>query len=232
MTGPTTYGDRGQVTTIGGTTFVYFGAGNHRVWRDGTTDFLLSPLGPTRLVQGGVTTRTVRTPDGKVLGAKVGAVHQYYATDNQGTVIGQYDHTGTWKGGATYTPYGEQRHTAAGFTAKYRYTGQVYAGAINLYKLGARYYDTNTARFIQMDPTGQENNPYTYAAANPCNNTDTSGTSALSCVGDGLSLVGGAISFIAGVLGAVPSAMGTLGLVGGGIGLIGAGLSAVDSCLS
>jgi uncharacterized protein RhaS with RHS repeats len=41
--------------------------------------------------------------------------------------------------------------------------------------MGARYYDPNTARFTQPDPSGQETNPYLYAAGDPINLTDPSG---------------------------------------------------------
>ncbi|WP_136975311.1 MULTISPECIES: RHS repeat-associated core domain-containing protein, partial [Streptomyces] len=35
-----------------------------------------------------------------------------------------------------------------------------------------RYYDPNIGRFTTPDPSGQEKNPYLYAAGDPVNNID------------------------------------------------------------
>ncbi|WP_344779163.1 RHS repeat-associated core domain-containing protein, partial [Microbacterium marinilacus] len=53
-----------------------------------------------------------------------------------------------------------------------------------VYKLGARYYDTGLGRFTQMDPSGQESNPYAYAISNPINYSDPSGLSAAGVLFD------------------------------------------------
>ena len=42
-------------------------------------------------------------------------------------------------------------------------------------KFGARFYDPNTGRFTQPDPSGQEQNPYAYAGNNPITYNDPSG---------------------------------------------------------
>ncbi|WP_435879361.1 RHS repeat-associated core domain-containing protein [Streptomyces mutabilis] len=56
----------------------------------------------------------------------------------------------------------------------YRYAG-AYADPTGLYKMGHRYYDPTLGRFTQPDPSGQETNPYLYAAGDPINNLDPSG---------------------------------------------------------
>jgi uncharacterized protein RhaS with RHS repeats len=48
---------------------------------------------------------------------------------------------------------------------------------VNLYRFGARYYDTNQGRFTQYDPSGQEANPYSYAAGDPIGYNDPTGLS-------------------------------------------------------
>ncbi|WP_374206370.1 RHS repeat-associated core domain-containing protein [Streptomyces sp. WAC04114] len=41
--------------------------------------------------------------------------------------------------------------------------------------MGHRYYDPTLARFTQPDPSGQETNPYLYAAGDFINNSDPTG---------------------------------------------------------
>ena len=41
--------------------------------------------------------------------------------------------------------------------------------------MGARYYDPRIGRFTQPDPSGQETNPYLYAAGDPVNQIDPTG---------------------------------------------------------
>ncbi|MGW8700956.1 RHS repeat-associated core domain-containing protein [Streptomyces eurythermus] len=73
----------------------------------------------------------------------------------------------------TYGPYGEPR-TNSGTQQPFRYTS-AYLGPTGLYKMGARYYDPDLGRFTQPDPSGQESNPYLYAAADPVNSSDPTG---------------------------------------------------------
>ncbi|MCS0601443.1 RHS repeat-associated core domain-containing protein [Streptomyces sp. LP11] len=61
----------------------------------------------------------------------------------------------------------------------YRFAGN-YQDPTGLYHLQARYYDANIGRFTQPDPSGQEQNPYLYAAGDPVNRIDPSGTSFMS----------------------------------------------------
>ncbi|MFI2636551.1 RHS repeat-associated core domain-containing protein [Streptomyces collinus] len=41
--------------------------------------------------------------------------------------------------------------------------------------MGHRYYDPSLGRFTQPGPSGQEKNPYLYAAGDPINNSDPTG---------------------------------------------------------
>ncbi len=61
----------------------------------------------------------------------------------------------------------------------HRFAGN-YQDPAGLYHLQARYYDANIGRFTQPDPSGQEQNPYLYAAGDPVNRIDPSGTSFMS----------------------------------------------------
>ncbi|MDZ8200987.1 RHS repeat-associated core domain-containing protein [Microbacterium sp. SSW1-59] len=101
----------------------------------------------------------------------------YYVADHLGSVVGLFSATGTWIGGYSYSPYGEARFTSTSSVITnnaLRYIGEHHDGA-GIYKLGARYYDTAQGRFTQMDPSGQEANPYAYASCNPINSSDSSG---------------------------------------------------------
>ena len=89
--------------------------------------------------------------------------------------------TGTYTGGYSYTPYGELRSATSNATItanSVRYAGGYWDSSVNLYRLGARYYDPTIGRFTQYDPSGQEANPYAYAANNPINKSDPTGLSA------------------------------------------------------
>ena len=56
-----------------------------------------------------------------------------------------------------------------------RYAGGPYDATTGATKFGARYYDPNTGRFTQPDPSGQEHNPYAYAGNNPATWSDPTG---------------------------------------------------------
>ncbi|GHA71466.1 hypothetical protein GCM10010372_83090 [Streptomyces tauricus] len=63
-----------------------------------------------------------------------------------------------------------------------------------MYRLGARYYDTNIGRFTQPDPSSQEKNPYLYAEGDPVNRIDPNGLYSWSIGGEicfGLCIGGG-----------------------------------------
>ncbi|MFE2267218.1 hypothetical protein [Streptomyces griseosporeus] len=91
-------------------------------------------------------------------------------------------------------------------------------------------------RLSQLGPSGQEANPYLYAAGDPVNSSDPTGTSVLGCIAGGFSVVGGALAFGAGVASAIGSGglstPASLAAIGGGLGFIGSGLAMIDSCMS
>lgn len=109
------------------------------------------------------------------------------------------------------------------------YTGALLDTATGLYRLGIRWYDPNTGRFTQPDPTTQETNPYTYAGGNPCNNTDpTGGCNAANYVSAGATVLAGSVAVVAGAL-STPAAVGWLGVVGG-YATITAGAASLGTC--
>lgn len=126
----------------------------------------------------GTTQQYTRTPEVGAVGWKAGTVRSYYVQDHLGSTVGIFSSTGVFSGGYSYSPYGEARATgtAAAVTANpLRYIGGHHEGA-GIYKLGSRYYDSSLGGFTQMDPSGQESNPYLYAEGNPIGSLDPSGT--------------------------------------------------------
>lgn len=220
--GTARYDDRSaaaEITTAGVTTeFEYLGDGNTTRLEAGPTDFTHGTLGLATATTGtDPATIYRRTPDGSILSTDAdNAPRRYFLTDNLGSVVAITSDTGDLVASYAYDPYGNTRAATGPDAAAnpIRYTGGHLDHATGLYKLGARYYDPTTARFTQMDPTAQEQNPYAYAKANPCNYTDVTGTSALLCavgvVGVGLNLAGD----VAGVI-----TLGSAFLAGSGLGI-------------
>jgi RHS repeat-associated protein len=181
LTGATaTYGDLGDTLTLGTTTNSYAGAGNtsRLTTTTGTTtrSFTENAVGVDSQTTGTSIIKYSTTPTGVSIGY-TGADKHYFVTDHLGSVIGMFNASGTFQGGYSYSPYGETRATGGNpgvSTNTQRYIGGYLENATT-YKSGARYYDTTTGRFTQMDPSGQEANPYAYALADPINKSDPTG---------------------------------------------------------
>ena len=174
-----TYGDRTQVQANGSTTYASVGQGNTLQLRAGSVQKLDSALGNVRTSNMSV----LRTPNGAPLGYRSGGVTHYFMSDMVGSVVGVVSATATFEGGYSYTPYGETRSSTATSAISgniFQYAGGEKDGA--LYKFGARYYDPGLGRFTQVDPSGQEANPYLYSKGNPINFTDTNGLASAAAV--------------------------------------------------
>lgn len=189
----TTYGDRGEATTFGTTNADYFATGNTDRLQFGGVSFTNSALGTMQRTEGATTDNYTRTPDGEIIGTR-NSPDRYYIKDHLGSVVGMISDDGTYYGGYSYSPYGETRAVGTDSTVianPIRYIGEHHDGD-GIYKLGARYYDTSLGRFTQMDPSGQEANPYAYAGCNPINAVDSTGLSTTfwPCAGALLGVVG------------------------------------------
>jgi len=146
-----------------------------------TTTFGNTMLGVTRETGNGVTVSFVRTPDGQLIAATSGGSSSssaYYLTDNLGSTVGIVNGSGVKTAAYAYDPYGRTRTATGGAAANaFRYAGGLFDATTGATKFGARYYDPNTGRFTQPDPSGQEQNPYPYAGNNPNNYRDPNGLS-------------------------------------------------------
>ncbi|WP_068434560.1 RHS repeat-associated core domain-containing protein [Piscicoccus intestinalis] len=98
-----------------------------------------------------------------------------------------------------------------------------------LYRLGVRWYDPVTGRFTTPDPTTQETNPYTYAAGNPCNTTDPTGSWGMSLAQGGCLVATSLLSADIGV--AVGLGLALAPVTWGSSVVIGAGVSFATSIL-
>ncbi|WP_457745337.1 RHS repeat-associated core domain-containing protein [Streptomyces rubiginosohelvolus] len=104
-----------------------------------------------------------------------GGKNHYYLTDALGSVVALADEAGTKVNTYAYSPRGVQRAaTTEQVPQPYRFAGG-YQDPTGLYHFAARYYDPNIGRFTTTDPSGQERNPYLYAAGDPVNRIDPTG---------------------------------------------------------
>ena len=217
-------------STVAGTatTSSYAGIDNTIRATVGATNILTGPLGLQVTQTGPDTTAYIRTPAGALVAQHTpGGASQYYLTDNLGSVIGLVDAAGTRTAAYAYDPTGAVRATTgtAADANPYRYAAGHTDTTTGLVKFGARYYDPATGRFTQMDPSGQETNPYLYAASDPINRTDPTGRSAGACIGSAVIAVGAVIGYATGI-----ETLGVGALVGVGIVALGSEIVAADSC--
>jgi RHS repeat-associated protein len=115
----------------------------------------------------------------------------FYHYDGLGSVIALTDATGKPSAGYAYDPWGNTLITvpdSVGTKNKFRFTGEAFDPATQLYYLRARYYDSSSGRFTARDPLGGTDrlplskNRYTYALSSPTGYVDHSGLSALEGV--------------------------------------------------
>ncbi|WP_345261943.1 RHS repeat-associated core domain-containing protein, partial [Streptomyces hundungensis] len=174
-----TWNDFGQQTSItaGSTTYPVENAdtGNTERIRIGDTWFHRTQTGLAASTTGNQDTGFVREPAGTLNSMTRDGKSYYYLTDATGNVLALTDPTGTRVNSYTYTPTGQPRTTPVEAVPQpYRYAG-TYLDPTGLYKMGARSYDPNLARFTTTDPSGQETNAYLYAEGDPINRIDPSG---------------------------------------------------------
>ncbi|MEW2320830.1 RHS repeat-associated core domain-containing protein [Streptomyces griseoincarnatus] len=220
-----TWTDYSQLSTItaGGKSYdlVHAGTSNYERTKLGSAWFHHTALGLASTTTNGVDTGFIREPAGTLNSMTTGGKSYYYLTDATGNVLGLADDAGKRTHTYAYGPTGLPRGTTTeAVPQRYRYAG-AYLDPTGLYKMGHRYYDPSLGRFTQPDPSGQETNPYLYAAGDPINNSDPTG---LYSIDDFKSDVGfvGSTATIGGVIGGgvgsiVPGAGTGVGTVVGGV---------------
>jgi RHS repeat-associated protein len=87
---------------------------------------------------------------------------------------GEFDAALDMQGSRGFSPYGEVFGAQGTFASPYAFTGEP-LDANGLVHLRARYYHPGIGRFMSMDPSWQEANPYWYSSGNPVTFIDPSG---------------------------------------------------------
>ncbi|WP_235614641.1 RHS repeat-associated core domain-containing protein [Streptomyces ambofaciens] len=172
----TDYSQLAGITT-GGKTYdlVHAGTTNAERTKLGSTWFHHTAFGLASTTTNSVDTGFIREPAGTLNSMTTGGKSYYYLTDATGNVLGLADDTGKRTHTYAYGPTGLPRTTPSEAVPQpYRYAG-AYADPTGLYKMGHRYYDPALGRFTQPDPSGQETNPYLFAAGDPINHFDPTG---------------------------------------------------------
>ncbi|MFE0454990.1 RHS repeat-associated core domain-containing protein [Streptomyces sp. NPDC058914] len=184
-----TWSDHSQMTsiTVNGKTYTgqYGSTDQSERIRLRDTYFHNGPFGLSAKSTAGLDMGFNREPGGTLNSMTTGGKSYYYLTDAIGSVIGLVDVDGNKVDSYAYSPRGVRilARSTEPVAQPYRFAGN-YQDPTGLYHLKARYYDPNIGRFTQPDPSGQEQNPYLYAAGDPVNKIDPSGLGFLDGVSD------------------------------------------------
>ncbi|MDP9352075.1 MAG: hypothetical protein M3P51_11110, partial [Chloroflexota bacterium] len=114
----------------------------------------------------------LRDRGGRLLSGNTGGATHNYARDRLGSVTGLVSTSGKLGNTYSYKPWGEDNGATGATYNPFQYTGTYLDKDTGQYQMGARYYDSATSRFSQMDPLG---GGYAYANCNPGNLTDPTG---------------------------------------------------------
>lgn len=202
-----------RLTKIDGVTLEYNGLGNLITRSDasGTTHYYYNhamEYTPIMAEKNDVTGKFLRyyvyTPDGLLLymiDPQDGNRVSFYHFDRTGSTLALTDTSGRVTDAYAYKPYGRllahQGETSQPFTFVGQFGVRQEGSSGDLYHMRARYYDSDTARFLSRDTlppmlaAPQQLNPYQYATQNPVMFTDPVGLlkldpSKASKIGNGL----------------------------------------------
>ncbi len=109
------------------------------------------------------------------------SINSYYHVDSMGTNVAVTNQDGSIAARYEYDAYGNLITQAGSSESPFGFTGYQKDEDTGLYYANARYYDSNTGRFLREDPfDGLTNNPpslhrYLYANANPTRFIDPDG---------------------------------------------------------
>ena len=229
-----TWSDFSQLTstTVGGHKYdaEYASTDNSERVKVGDTFFHQGPIGLAATSTAGEDTGFVREAPGTLNSMTRAGKSYYYLTDALGSTVAMVDETGKKTASYYYSPRGVTVPTETkGAEQPYRFAG-TYQDATAMYHMGARYYDSRIGRFTQPDPSGQEKNPYLYAAGDPVNRIDPNGLINWGCLASGLGAIGGGLAAAGTVLAAPASGGTSLAATGTLIAGAGSAASGMETC--
>ena len=106
----------------------------------------------------------------------IGLDHNYYLTDEQGSVRYVLDAAGNVQNDYRYDAFGQRIAGHENILNRLRYNAQIEDDQTGLYYLRARYYNTGIGRFTQEDVIYNDGlNLYAYCSSNPVMYSDPSG---------------------------------------------------------
>jgi RHS repeat-associated protein len=175
------YENRMTSATIGGvaTSFAYRGDGlrNSRTTGGVTTTFTWDVAGGMPVILDDGASKYVYGAG--LVSQKTGGNTYYYLTDGLGSTMKTTDASGAVVNAYAYDVYGKTTSSSGSQANEFKFAGQETDGSTGLQYLRARYYDTDTGRFISRDPLtaspGYGGNPFGYASGNPTNASDPTG---------------------------------------------------------
>jgi RHS repeat-associated protein len=179
--------DRMTSFNNGSVKMVYDGDGNRVAKTAGgvTTQYLVDELNPTGLpqvmdevVKSGAAQRTYLYGLRRISQTQVASgTTSYYGYDAHGDVRYLMNSGGAVTDTYDYDAFGNIVGSTGTTPNVYRYQGELLDSETGLYYMRARYYDPTVGRFLNVDPmTDQGEHPYEYAAADPVNRHDPTGT--------------------------------------------------------
>ena len=112
----------------------------------------------------------------------IGLDHNYYLTDEQGSVRYVLDAAGNVQNDYRYDAFGQRIAGQENIPNRLRYNAQIEDDLTGLYYLRARYYNTGIGRFTQEDVIYNDGlNLYAYCNSNPVMYSDPSGFAKRTC---------------------------------------------------
>jgi RHS repeat-associated protein len=101
----------------------------------------------------------------------------YYEADGLGSVTSLTGSGGAVASSYTFDSFGNVTNSSGTLSNPFRYAAREFDGETNLYYYRARYYDSQTGKFLQEDPSGLAGgiNSYAYTMNSPTDWTDPTG---------------------------------------------------------
>ncbi len=197
---PNSYDFENRLITHGNVTIVYDGDGNRVAETVGgvTTNFLVDTENPTGFAQVVEELQNGSLVRSYTYGLELIDERQqisgnptisFYGYDGHGSVRQLFNSAGAVTDTYDYDAFGNLVGSTGTTPNNYLFAGQQFDQALGLYFLRARYYNTNTGRFLTMDTfEGDPESPlslhrYTYAHNDPVNFSDPSGNFEFTLLG-------------------------------------------------